>query len=575
LAALAELKSNGTLARLVHAKEQKCSGRDRKKGSAWKTTGDESDELFPLEVTEAPVPAASLPNSLGKLNQMFPGLDYKVTSGSNDPADPWFRCMVHVERQKFRGQGRNKKLARYDAAENALRTLGLWSDEDEMAKMQSIEKTNRGEWAEEFVSPQYGGSNGGGKVNSLLDLVYNQPPKRPNWQNRNSRSKGFVDNDGYRRRDDGREQRRRREDYRWDREEEGDHGYNYDARGGCDNARQQALQEQLVRVSEALYDTLRNSARGGGQLDRGGAPRRGRGAPRGIDALRGQRDSFGRGGGDFSRGGGVGFGRGIGGPPRQGGVSLWQGGYIEDRQGGIPPLQGDYIEDGRGGVPSQQGEYIENDGFNVANSSISVPADNYRPSEEAGSFSTYDTLYCNPAGQASEPRRLIPDRRSHGEGAAPMGPFGPPPPGGGAMGNAVAPNALPGNCTIVTTTYIETMLPDGSIRRHVVEKKKSLEVYDPFSSDPKYLGGVEEFDSSAEVPTVFQSFDDRKINDYRGNGYNRGNNRGNSYQGAKGPALRPNIPNSAYNESYQGARGPALRPNIQNSTYNEARYEYR
>jgi len=138
VAALAALKANGTLARMMWEKESHCAGSLRKPGSVWKGTAQGVD-CFPLNVTAVPVSAAvPLPNSLAKLNNLFPGTEYTLLASSDNPDDPWFEYSITVQEKTFNGKGRGKKAGRSDVAEIALRGLGLWGPEDDMAKKQAI-----------------------------------------------------------------------------------------------------------------------------------------------------------------------------------------------------------------------------------------------------------------------------------------------------------------------------------------------------------------------------------------------------------------------------------------------------
>lgn len=79
--------------------------------------------------------ALSSENALAKLNKLYPGSTYDLTnSDTADITNTSFTMTVTVNGQKFLGTGRSKKLARLDAAENALRTLGHWTEEDDKAK---------------------------------------------------------------------------------------------------------------------------------------------------------------------------------------------------------------------------------------------------------------------------------------------------------------------------------------------------------------------------------------------------------------------------------------------------------
>lgn len=59
-------------------------------------------------------------NALMQLNELKPGLAYKVDSQSGPPHNPSFEVSVHVNDQKYIGRGNSKQMAKHAAAQAAL-----------------------------------------------------------------------------------------------------------------------------------------------------------------------------------------------------------------------------------------------------------------------------------------------------------------------------------------------------------------------------------------------------------------------------------------------------------------------
>lgn len=69
------------------------------------------------------LPAAQQKNPLMQLNELKPGLTYKVESQSGPPHNPEFVVSVDVNGQKYIGRGNSKQLAKHAAAQAALASI--------------------------------------------------------------------------------------------------------------------------------------------------------------------------------------------------------------------------------------------------------------------------------------------------------------------------------------------------------------------------------------------------------------------------------------------------------------------
>ena len=78
-------------------------------------------------------------NAIAKLNHLYKGLNYNVVDAEmlSGPTSYSYTVSVNVNGQDFCGTGRSKKVARLAAAENALRALNMWTEEDDTAKKQA------------------------------------------------------------------------------------------------------------------------------------------------------------------------------------------------------------------------------------------------------------------------------------------------------------------------------------------------------------------------------------------------------------------------------------------------------
>lgn len=79
-------------------------------------------------------------NAVSRLNEMLPGLEYKIIGQVplRNTCLTAFAVAVNVKGRNFVGIGKNKKLAKLECAEKAMKALGYWSQEDELVKMQSM-----------------------------------------------------------------------------------------------------------------------------------------------------------------------------------------------------------------------------------------------------------------------------------------------------------------------------------------------------------------------------------------------------------------------------------------------------
>src|SRR6218665_155162 len=119
LAAVAALKASGMLPRLLAESKSR-----------------HTELPIQLEPDAQPQPVILL-NATARLLRIFPGTKYEPQSeviGSD--GKKMAMVAVKVEEKVFTGTGTQPKYARANAAENAMRSLGLWTDEAEKEKKQ-------------------------------------------------------------------------------------------------------------------------------------------------------------------------------------------------------------------------------------------------------------------------------------------------------------------------------------------------------------------------------------------------------------------------------------------------------
>ncbi|MEQ2161940.1 Double-stranded RNA-specific editase 1 [Goodea atripinnis] len=98
------------------------TGRGRKRPLAEGTNGRSTCKYWPKKRKKVPGPI--LPkNALMQLNEIKPGLQYKLLSQSGPVHAPVFVMTVEVNGQLFEGSGPTKKKAKLNAAEKALRSF--------------------------------------------------------------------------------------------------------------------------------------------------------------------------------------------------------------------------------------------------------------------------------------------------------------------------------------------------------------------------------------------------------------------------------------------------------------------
>ena len=73
-------------------------------------------------------------NAAMKLNEHHKGLEYDFSPKGGSPWAPHFNVQVTVQGKVYSAQGNTKKNAKLAVAENVLKDLGLWTDEDERVK---------------------------------------------------------------------------------------------------------------------------------------------------------------------------------------------------------------------------------------------------------------------------------------------------------------------------------------------------------------------------------------------------------------------------------------------------------
>ena len=82
-------------------------------------------------------------NALTKLNEYYPNIEFKVMAETplKHTSIIAFTVVVHIDDKDFIGVGKSKRIAKLEAAEKALRSLNLWTEEDDKIKEEAINET--------------------------------------------------------------------------------------------------------------------------------------------------------------------------------------------------------------------------------------------------------------------------------------------------------------------------------------------------------------------------------------------------------------------------------------------------
>ncbi|KAI0215349.1 hypothetical protein LSAT2_032612, partial [Lamellibrachia satsuma] len=125
--AVAALRATGMLAQLEHQQEALKSTKRKQRAQSFAGAPIISPNLGRHVRTNQSRPK----NAVMKLNDKYCALQYDVVYGERDARAS---VKVTVCGKEYIGTGSTKRLAKQEAAEQALRGLGLWTAEDDRAK---------------------------------------------------------------------------------------------------------------------------------------------------------------------------------------------------------------------------------------------------------------------------------------------------------------------------------------------------------------------------------------------------------------------------------------------------------
>jgi dsRNA-specific ribonuclease len=149
--AIEGLQANGLFEKRTKEMETKRQEREAKQRIV--ESANPSKPRLMIDSTGLPLGAK---NAVSRLNELLPGLEYKVIGQAplRNTCMTAFAVALTIKGRNFIGVGKNKKLAKVDCAEKAMKALGYWSEDDEWIKMQSVGTTG----AEDFRG--YSGAGG-------------------------------------------------------------------------------------------------------------------------------------------------------------------------------------------------------------------------------------------------------------------------------------------------------------------------------------------------------------------------------------------------------------------------------
>lgn len=125
--ALNDLKEKGILELKDQELEAKRIEREEKKKANEKSKVKENSERK----------VGGFKTAVAKLNDGFQNLEYKLIAETplKNTCLIAFTMAINIRGKNYVGVGKNKKMAKLDAAEKALRDLGIWTEEDEAEKV--------------------------------------------------------------------------------------------------------------------------------------------------------------------------------------------------------------------------------------------------------------------------------------------------------------------------------------------------------------------------------------------------------------------------------------------------------
>lgn len=119
--------------------------------------------------------ATAYKSAVAKLNDNFQNIEYKFLSEAplKNMRITAFTVAVSIKGRHYVGVGKNKRMAKLDAAEKVLRDLGMWTEQDEQAKERvkteeddlDIVESNQGSWNSGQDQQCWGSGWGGQALN--------------------------------------------------------------------------------------------------------------------------------------------------------------------------------------------------------------------------------------------------------------------------------------------------------------------------------------------------------------------------------------------------------------------------
>jgi len=174
------LEKNGKLQERQAEMEAKRKERQEKQKQTDKIDADEE-----LLMTEKYDNTGLSRNPTVKLQELYPRAEYRIVGNTplrNTPIRAFIAAVV-IGGQNYIGVGSSKKLAKAAAAEKALRTLGYWTEEDELAKTNRLKAFNSDAVPPLIGEEEFGPMNAGIPVHSMIRPFgarpYGRPPRGP------------------------------------------------------------------------------------------------------------------------------------------------------------------------------------------------------------------------------------------------------------------------------------------------------------------------------------------------------------------------------------------------------------
>ena len=129
-------------------------------------------DLIPLSLAVLDSKAIDLMNALMRLNQIRPGLQYKLLSQSGPVHAPVFIMSVDVDGTTYEASGPSKKTAKLHVAAKVLQAMGYPMDFDADIECMSSDEKSDNEGKNETLSPNSSNNTGNSttEISSTLEV---------------------------------------------------------------------------------------------------------------------------------------------------------------------------------------------------------------------------------------------------------------------------------------------------------------------------------------------------------------------------------------------------------------------